>query len=135
MLRRTLLLLAHVAFAQGEVADTATAALGEDRGIECQLWCIREECKVLRGNLTQECGACNQTATCNPGAADWADNKLPTTGNPVLCKEWCHRASCDNISGDPEFECGGCGGDAECKKGAAHFDDYMERKKDHKNEL
>ena len=100
----------------------------------CREWCSVEECKVLDGNLTQECGFCNTAAKCNPAADDWAANKDRTKGNNVICTEYCGKLPCEELTGNPHFECGGCDDTKQCHPGADHFDDWFDRLA-HKKEL
>ena len=41
----------------------------------CLAWCSKEECKDLRGNLTQECGLCGVTALCRPASPDFSKHQ------------------------------------------------------------
>ena len=93
----------------------------------CRDYCTAEECKVLDGNLTQECGLCSTSAKCNPHAVDFEANKERTKGNNIICTQFCS-LPCEELTGNPHFECGGCDDTKTCHPKADHFDDWFERR-------
>jgi len=97
--------------------------------VTCRGWCSSDGCKLLGGNLTQECGLCSAKAKCGPEAPDFMKYKDRTTGNNEECRATCKVTPCIGLMGDPLFECGGCDPEGEgCHPKAEHFGDWAERR-------
>jgi hypothetical protein len=113
-------------FADPAVDEEAHNPLNSDT--TCRNWCTDSPCLGLLGNRTQECGACNSQAKCNPTAIDW-EKHAPDDAAPATCMEHCNVNGCNQLTGDPAFECAGCDDTNNCHPGAAHFSDWLERNK------
>ena len=77
------LLLAAVCGQEDVTAVVSDAAGPQGNGgsqgaVGCKPHCLKDPCTELNGNLTQECGACDSTALCNPsseGFAAWYERR------------------------------------------------------------
>ena len=71
------LLLAAVCGQEDVTAVVSDAAGPQGNGgsqgaVGCKPHCLKDPCTELNGNLTQECGACDSTALCNPSSEGFA---------------------------------------------------------------
>ena len=60
---------------------------GSQGAVGCKSHCLKDPCAELNGNLTQECGACESTALCNPSADGFASWYERRSQNNTLIEE------------------------------------------------
>ena len=56
-------------------------------GLDCMEHCKAEACSHFNGNLTAECGSCDDTASCHPGSPDFDSWHTRREENQTLIEE------------------------------------------------